>query len=322
MAKEKYDELMQRYLTNQVTEEEQLRIDAWLDMLVDNDTRNLELSDEEKGELYQKFISKQQNIEAITSYRPDSLIRLQRWTWIKRIAAILLVVALTGLGAYRFLSKENAAREAGVFAENNVKKMRLKDGTLVWTKHNTKLTYHQAEDIRHVAMDGEALFEVAKDPALPFVIEYGDVNIKVYGTSFSLKTGDQVELKVLTGKVRVTTDTDSTGVLVGRNEQVVYSAQNGLQKKLLPVEEASVIVKNSDYDMLFDHAPLGTVLTRLEKKFDVSFNIDNPAIKDCGVVLNITDNSLEDSLKKIAAILHVEYKIDGSVIKLTGTGCN
>ena len=322
MAKGRYQELKHRYLTNQVTEEERLRIDAWLDMLVDTKTRNLELSDDEKEELYRKFMAKQSNIESITSYRPESLKRLQRKTWTMRLAAGIIISLVVGLGAYKLINKKNNIEQRTLYATSEVQRMKLADGTLVWKKEGTEITYELRDNVRHVSMKGEALFEVAKNPALPFIIEYDQVNVKVFGTSFSLKTGEQVELKVLTGKVSVTTDTDSVGVIVIKDEQVMFTAQNGLQKESLPAAEVKRIVSNSDYDMQFTDVKLGTVLTRLEKKFDVSFEVADPHAKECEVRLNVTDNSLEDSLQKMTAILNVEYKIDGSVIKLTGRGCN
>jgi transmembrane sensor len=73
--------------------------------------------------------------------------------------------------------------------------------------------------------------------------------------------------------------------------------------------------------MRFDNVEFSKVIERIQKKFDVTINLNNPDIRNCHVNVDITDNSLEDSLKKLTAILNVEYKINGSMIKLTGTGC-
>src|SRR6185295_18844700 len=108
---------------------------------------------------------------------------------------------------------------------SNVKKVILADGTLVWLKDNSTLKYPDRfpeAGIRQVVLEGEALFEVAKDPGHPFVIEAGTFKTTVLGTSFHIKSGNErFEVTVFTGKVSLSTTQHHNTVVVLPHEKVV-----------------------------------------------------------------------------------------------------
>ena len=60
-------------------------------------------------------------------------------------------------------------------------------------------------------MQGEAFFDVTKDPNRPFVIQIDNNQVTVLGTSFNLKNGEDFELALVEGKVEVA---DSTGGVI------------------------------------------------------------------------------------------------------------
>lgn len=313
MSKTNYEDLMSRYVQNQVTEEERVRIEEWLNMLENKNTTDLKLTTEEQQEIYNKLVSKEDNIEAIRAYRPKSLLRNIRGAWTMRIAAGVIVVMVLSYLVVQINSRNESAE--------NSNKMILADGTIVWLGADSKLQYTDLGTMRSAVLTGEALFEVAKDATKPFMLECGDLKIQVVGTSFNVKGGEQVEIKVLTGLVKVTTDKDTAGVTLKQNDELTYNRSTGFQKSEVEPDERTAVVAHTQYNMRFNNATLSEVVERMEKKFDVDFQIENPEAGQCHVNIDITDNSLENSLKKIAAILNVEYKIDGSAITLTGTGC-
>lgn len=324
MGKTNFDQLMKRWLTNQATEEERIKIEAWLDTMKTENTDDLELTDEEEEVLYRKIISKEDNIRDIKAFKPESLRKRRRSTWGLRIAASLLLISVIGIGAYFLNTRDQNVYT--IFASNNPEKILLNDGSLVWINRGGKLSYYEKEGGRFAELEGEALFEVAKNPDKPFTIQFKDVNLKgvtvrVVGTSFHLKTGEQVELKVLTGIVNLSTSNDISGQNIQPNEKATYSIEEGIQRYPLQQSEAKGIVEHTEYDMKFVNETFANVVIRLEKKFDVTVKLPSDEVGQCHVNLDITDHSLQSSLDMISSVLNLEYAIAGSKVVLTGTGC-
>ncbi|PLX16244.1 MAG: hypothetical protein C0597_08135 [Marinilabiliales bacterium] len=72
----------------------------------------------------------------------------------------------------------------------------------------SKITYLAAftEDERRVKLEGEAFFDVTKNPNKPFIIEAKNAEVKVLGTSFNVNAsipGHKVEVFVQTGLVQL-----------------------------------------------------------------------------------------------------------------------
>lgn len=208
----------------------------------------------------------------------------------------------------------------------SISKVLLSDGSLVWLKGNSTLTYPEefsgAE--RQVALQGEALFEVEKDPAHPFIIQCGELTTTVLGTSFNIKTSEEnIEVVVLTGRVALTSATDKQGIVVLPDEKAVY---NGLKKQLSKVEtvmeEPVVIVSGTEYDMNFNDTRMTEIIRRIEGKFNVKVTMSDSKLGNCMITANFTDQSLDRTFNMISQALGFEYEIDGNEISLRGTGCD
>ncbi|MEN4904430.1 FecR family protein [Luteimonas sp. TWI1416] len=83
----------------------------------------------------------------------------------------------------------------------------LPDGSRLTLNTDSRLRVDMAGDDRRVRLrQGEAFFEVAKDPTRPFVVEAGDTRIIAVGTAFSVRRdGDDVQVVVTEGRVRIET---------------------------------------------------------------------------------------------------------------------
>jgi transmembrane sensor len=317
MGKTKYDELMKRWLTNQVTEAERIKIESWLDSIKEDDAKDLEMSDAEAEELFNKITSDKDNIGEIQSFKPKSIRKKSITRWTMRVAAGLFLAAVAGFAIWELTNRERI----DFVSETGIKKVILNDGTLVWVHGDSKLSYYEKPDGRFAELDGEALFEVTKDASRPFTIHYKDVNVRVLGTSFSLKTGDSIQLVVLTGKVNLSSTSNKEGMNAEPNEKVIYTAGTGARKFSLKNDEVKAAIANTEYEMYFSNATFSQIIEKLEKKFDVQIKLSDDTIAQCHINLDITDHSLESSLQMITSVLNVEYQVAGNKIKISGTGC-
>ncbi len=103
----------------------------------------------------------------------------------------------------------------------------LSDGSNVWINVGSSLKYPTAfmGSERKVEITGEAYFEVKHDAKMPFIVQHGNVAVKVLGTHFNVNTyNDQPDMKItlLEGSIRVTKeDKKETRVITpGQQAQV------------------------------------------------------------------------------------------------------
>lgn len=320
MARTDFDRLLDRYIKGEVTEEERKKMDAWLDVVKTKDELDFEFTKEDEARLLEKITSNLHHIEEVIALA-DEVEKKNKpffsgWAMIASVAFI--VVAITYIG-YLVKGKFDVIDEM-VLGSND--QMILHDGTIVWLTKGSTLSYYQDAGVRHAALDGEALFEVAKDAAHPFIIHHGDINIRVVGTSFSLRTDQKrILLKVLTGKVNLTSAFDSVGVDILPNEKIIYT-ENGLKEKSsLTTDERTTIVEDTGYNMDFKNTALEIVFARIEKKFKVRLHLQTPGLARCHITADYTDFSLEQTFDMLSEILDLKYVIGNGTVTVSGQEC-
>ena len=317
--------MLERYLTGQVSEAERVKMEAWLDVMKTEACSDLELDDVDEEKLFQKITSNVDKVEEIIAFRPHqnkTRTSLLSSYWLQ-YAAVFLVLLAVSYATWYFIDNTSPPQE--VIAKNDVEKIILDDGTIVWLHKDSKLTYYQKAGWgnRQVMLAGEALFEVAKDPGSPFTISCGAVTVKVLGTSFSLKTtDDQIELKVLTGKVHLSSATNKAGVEVAPNEKVIFASKGLIERIRLDDDDLSAITARTEYDMHFTNTSMAQVASKIEKKFNVGLMIENKQLNTCRITADFTDHSLNMTLKMISELLEIGYTINGNTVVITGKGCH
>ncbi|MBU2363275.1 MAG: FecR domain-containing protein [Alphaproteobacteria bacterium] len=120
--------------------------------------------------------------------------------WTRRAAAIG-VVALGGAAGWRWFG----APEVFETALGERKRATLADGSIVELNTGSRLQVDFTTRRRAVRLlKGEALFEVAKDPARPFVVSAGEAQFRAIGTAFNVRLREHlVEMTVTEGVVQV-----------------------------------------------------------------------------------------------------------------------
>jgi ferric-dicitrate binding protein FerR (iron transport regulator) len=154
--------------------------------------------------------------------------------------------------------------------------VKLSDGTVISLENYSKVKYkenYDDEPVREVYLSGAAFFEVAKDPAKPFIVHSHDLNTEVLGTSFRIQANEgekQVVVSVKTGKVSVYPAVDDPsqpnqrdGVILLPNQEVSYTKKDrSFDKKLVDdpsVVKAEVVAPN----FVFDNAPIKDTTRRI-----------------------------------------------------------
>ena len=177
MGKRNIHILIEKFFGNDLSPEIQKKFHAWLldrNFQKEKEKAMVTLWEEKSAvaneSTFQELSRLHKRIEA-----SDRMLHKPIGLYIKRIAAILLLPLLGAFGTYYYLTKVNPVVEEAQLKECFVangeqKQVKLPDGTKVWLNSGALLVYekHFRGKRRLLFLNGEARFQVAKDPANPF----------------------------------------------------------------------------------------------------------------------------------------------------------
>lgn len=169
----------------------------------------------------------------------------------------------------------------------------LADGTKVWLNSLSSLRYPVAFSgtEREVELTGEAYFEVAKDPAMPFIVRIasfpGDTpaEIRVMGTHFNVmayRDEKAVATTLLEGSVRVVKG-DVSGMLAP-GEQAQLSGDGKLA--IIKDYDVSQAIAWKNGTFAFNDTPLEEIMRQIARWYDVkvAFHDDVQSLQFGGVI--------------------------------------
>lgn len=291
-------------------------------------------------QISEKFEALNENLEEEKtlqiSYRRPQIIR---WA-----AAIVLFL---GIGWWYFQQNSSKsiiytelvanASTALIEKENNTDKpqlITLSDGSSILLQHGSRLSYpaNFEGDKREVYLDGEAFFEVAKNPEKPFLVYANELVTKVLGTSFNIKSfkgQKDIQVIVRTGKVSVfkLNEVQNSknvkileGVVIIPNQQIKFDKEKSNFSKSL-VEQPEMLSEMPQYNFEFKDISASNVFATIQKAYGISIVYDEELLKECPVTASLSDEPLYGKLELVCNAIEAEYQlIDGQVI-ISSKGC-
>ncbi|MBN8852448.1 MAG: hypothetical protein BGO55_01725 [Sphingobacteriales bacterium 50-39] len=137
-------------------------------------------------------------------------IRIARWKYATSIAAAVLAVVAVVWLMTPGKNTAPAPSMAQVIQSGSEprKTVVLPDGSVVTLHSNTRLTLADGfgRTGREITLSGEALFDIARDGQLPFIVHTSTVDVEVLGTLFNLNAYPQTgytETSLFRGKIAV-----------------------------------------------------------------------------------------------------------------------
>jgi len=330
MKKSEFITLSEKYLEGTLTAEEQLRfLDACASLEAGTsqwDERTMDNQHQVKTRLLNNIISEIQHSEtAVTPLRRHVF----RW----RLVAAAAVLAGCFFAAYtfriQFLNQFFPVKTLQTYAaKGKLIKTKLPDGTAVWLNSESKLQYPEEfrDSIRNVSLSGEAYFEVAHDAKKPFVIHSNNLDTRVLGTRFVVKSyaGDKLSsVSVLSGKVSVSENskTKSNQVLLLASQQVITDKSSGLMEVKNDVDTLSMMAWTSG-KLTYRQSPLSQVLDDLERRFEIKITAQ-PHLMNCLIYADVLpEDTPRFVLDQLAVSLGGKVKQSSDTrFSLTGKGC-
>jgi transmembrane sensor len=127
------------------------------------------------------------------AFVPSSSIPSRRT--LLQMGGAIAATALIGVAATWQVLRHRGRFSTG---KGETKVVALKDGSVVTLNTASEILVNYSDDLRSVELiHGEALFDVAKNKARPFVVAAGDTHVRVVGTSFTVRRIDTAPVQVL-----------------------------------------------------------------------------------------------------------------------------
>lgn len=267
------EDIIIRYLENRCSEEDFVLINEWM-----------KESDENAGELFRmeeiyqlgKFPFEEENLVVRAERRLGRRLEQENQkkqevfklrSVLRYAAAIVGVMVLAAGLAYWFRNKAEELVVASA-AHGQVREMLLPDGTKVWLNQSSVLKYPRAFEgkERHVYLDGEAYFEVARNHEKPFMVKSPAMDVRVLGTSFNIKCRPDnsfAETTLIEGEVEVKDKSDKGRITLLPGQKAVLNRVTG-RMQVKQVDPKMEIVWHNDL-IPFEKSSIFQIAAALER---------------------------------------------------------
>jgi ferric-dicitrate binding protein FerR (iron transport regulator) len=314
------DQLLMRYISGDVTDDEKIRITEWLDADPEHMRKFLILR-----KLYDITVWQEQPSVANPGKGParekaGAVVRKLTVEFLK-VAAIFILVFL----GIRYFSpvipkpEETVAMHTIHVPAGQHTELVLTDGTKVWLNTGTTFTFpeHFSSQTREVKLDGEGYFEVAKNEASPFSIQAGKYHIKVLGTEFNVAaySGDGTfETSLLEGSIELTKTGSADKMIIHPNERVFLENDQLVRG---PIVNYNQFLWKEGL-ISFNDESFPEMIRKLELYFDVKITVKNDHILNYRCTGKFrTKDGIRHILKVLQLNNDFRYEIDDTQNTIT-----
>ncbi|GAB3017326.1 FecR family protein [Spirosoma pulveris] len=186
-----------------------------------------------------------------------------------------------------------------------------------------------ADSLREVYLQGEGFFEVAKNPAKPFIVYTDRLTTRVTGTSFQVRSftnEPDALVTVKTGKVMVT-QVNAPGspkkeVLLSVNQQLSLDTKTDkIEKKVNQLSESGApdIIT---HQFKFDFTPVPEVLSQLEATYHMQIVYDRELLKKCTFTGQLDDVPFLEKIRLVCQTIESSFSVANNQVVIQSAGCN
>lgn len=239
-----------------------------------------------------------------------------RWSIAAAVAALLCAVVVL----YQYSQQ---VKQVKVAAVTQTKTVALADGSSVTLNTGSEVTFPEAfeGETRSVELQGEAFFEVAHNPAQPFIVSAGDLQVQVLGTAFNVKQSETtLGVAVASGKVLVSYKEERVTLTAG--QRIVFEATDAQPKlsESTTLAEADHFWRTKRLD--FEGNTLPEVVEALNLAYSQKVVLGSEELNSCKLSVSFEAETLENVIEIIRLTLNLEVQRTPDQIILTGKGCS
>ena len=295
------EDLLISYYDGKATADEIQEIEAWIKLSDENKKKAMDIYTLLLMTDTQQITEKMDMNEELSKVKgrmQENKYHISWWGWIQRAAVALLIPMAITILVLLNQPQSTAPVHAQIFEVRTQPGMiisfRLPDSTLVYLNSGSVLKYPSifTGNIREVSLNGEAYFEVAKDPEHKFIVSTPQKSkVEVLGTHFNLEAFDEMDEVITTlveGKVEFVYEKDGQGLSYNTNGESELAWM--------------------DQKVIFDKTPFKAALHILKKRYNVDFIVNTSKFDKYTFTGAFTEQYIEEILENFKISSHIRWR--------------
>jgi ferric-dicitrate binding protein FerR (iron transport regulator) len=322
-----YWDLIAKYYSDECTQQEINDLLEWKNENTDNQilfnqvkedleiiNLNVSMNKINVDSAWEKLRDRIQEDEQIVPIIEEEKNRIFTFSAILKYAAVIILLISVGFftaKVYQNIS-DNGKMVEYVSLSDLSKEIVLPDGSTVLLNANSKISYPNAfaSNERRIKLEGEAFFDVTKNPDRPFIIEVNEAEVKVLGTSFNVNSNTsehKIEVFVETGLVQLSRKRNN-------EEKILIKPGNvGIMSKDKLIKEKNYnknIVAWKTKEIIFYEDNLKSVIETLNRAYNSDITCENQDILNLRYTSTFRNQDIDSILNVIC--LTFDLKIENA----------
>lgn len=295
--------------------EQQAQFEQWLHA----DRRHLGAYARAEGALIRVDRAQSGGLSASAAVTPEEAPFWSR----RRLAmggAVAASVAVLGLGSRALLSPPGEPEEVFATGVGQVREILLQDGSVITLNTSSKVAVRYTNEARDIRLlQGEALFDVAKNKHRPFIVQANNTSIRAVGTSFSVSMLPQRPIQVLVREgvveVKRIDVAVSAPVRISANTKAVAPQDAPISASAMPAAKLERDMAWKDGRLAFDDETLEDAAEEYARYSDVRIVVD-PAVSQKTITGVFVSNDPIGFARGAASVLGLAVEVNGDEVKI------
>ena len=219
-------------------------------------------------------------------------------------ASVMLMSVLWFAGPWKLFDGDE--RYATAIGEQ--RSLALADGSHIKLNVESTLSARVDEKVRDLYLkDGEALFDVAKDPSRPFRVHTPHAVVEATGTQFNVQVRNgKTTVSLIEGSVlvRETAEAGKSGagpIALEPGEQLVVERRGGQHPAVRPVDPVSITAW-TERRLVFEDATLDDVVAEFNRYSRQQLVVEDPELKKVRITAVFRSDDMETFIRALHAV--------------------
>lgn len=261
----------------------------------------------------------------------------RKWIWLAAAAVTGVAITWWSIRQYEGSPQLPSTNEIVAHKGSRTRTL-LPDGSIVWLNAGSTLQYDPAFDgpVREITLNGEAFFDIVPQSGKPFIVHAGNIDIKVLGTAFNVKSyADEgmVETTLIRGLVQLSRQDqpDAKPILLKPHQKVVMekritAADLGRRRSnLLGTQPQRVLQLDTSlreneipetawiYNRLeFRGDAFPELARKLERWYNITIHFEDEAVQSLTFNGSLENETVEQAFRALQMAVPFSFSIKGN----------